>query len=226
MLKGLGNYNPRPGTVNFLLGWMQHESGGSLANGCFNFNPLSVARSSLGSTPSGCGAGSNAGVNSFPSYDVGVQATVQRLHSSYYTNIRNALQTNDEKALGMTGVPSSGIIRDLSNWVDGPNAPINPGYVNSVLAAAGSSFVSGSANPNNTSTSQGEQSQTQTNEKSGSTSCAPWDIACLFRELVVSEYFQRSTIVLVGLLLLLIGVVVLFIPHEQQAMQTAAKAAA
>jgi Lysozyme like domain len=43
------------------------------------------------------------------------------------------------------------------------------------------------------------------------TSCAPWDIPCILSQLVSSDIFQRGSIMFVGLILVLIGLVVVIV---------------
>lgn len=226
LLHALGNSHPSKGTIDFLVGWMTHESGASLTNGCFHNNPLSVARSSFGTTPQGCGAGSKAGVNSFPNYNTGVQATASRLHENGYGNLLKALQTNNTNALGITASPSSGIASDLSYWLNGTRT-IAKDYVNTILSLAGSVFRTGGGagtastggggggGSSSGGSSSGGSSSSGSSSSGGSTTptsptqCLPWDVPCLMNELVKSDYFERGILVTVGLVIVLIGIVLL-----------------
>jgi len=107
LLARLGNRQPSPETVALVVAWTKAEdacmSGCGYSSAWERFNPLNTTQAGYGAYATINGDG----VKAYPSYEDGMQATVQTLSYSYYTEIVAGLQTNDpERALrGLYGSP-------------------------------------------------------------------------------------------------------------------------
>lgn len=83
------------------------------------------------------------------------------------------------------------------------------------------SFPQGSGNPltdprqllksviSGTPLPQGNTLSSTTGGSTSSTQCAPWDIPCIISQTVTSDFFQRGSILFIGIVLALIGIIVL-----------------
>jgi hypothetical protein len=107
LLRRLGNDAPTAPTVALVVAWTvaedscMHDCGYS--NAWERFNPLNTTQTGYGELATINGDG----VKAYPDYERGMQATVQTLSYSYYTESVAGLQTNDpERALrGLYGSP-------------------------------------------------------------------------------------------------------------------------
>lgn len=120
VLKSLG-LPDTPANRTFLLGWSQIENTRA-AN-----NPLATTLHTKNSVPL---PGNPAGVQQYPTAAEGITATAATL--SHYPNILAALRTGQPQSNGL----NSGLIRDFSAWVHGPNAPVTSSYAQAVFRAA------------------------------------------------------------------------------------------
>jgi murein DD-endopeptidase MepM/ murein hydrolase activator NlpD len=93
----LGNTQPSPEIVAFLVAWQRSEGSSS------RFNPLATTQDRPGAT-----IYNSAGVKNYTSYQDGIAATVQTLGYGYtgYGNIVAGIQTNDA-ALALRGLYAS-----------------------------------------------------------------------------------------------------------------------
>lgn len=107
LLARLGNTQPTPETVAFIVQWTIAEDACMTACGYSSawerWNPLNTTQTGYGAYATINGDG----VKAYPDYESGMQATVQTLSYGYYTEIVAGLQTNDpERALrGLYGSP-------------------------------------------------------------------------------------------------------------------------
>lgn len=77
--------------VNAMLAWMKFEGGGPFNPGSpFHFNPLNTTQRMPGSSS----PGGVAGVQSYPDWKTGLDATVKTLNYGFYMPIRAALRSN------------------------------------------------------------------------------------------------------------------------------------
>lgn len=141
-LKTIGNPNPSPNTIKFVMAWEIAESGTSLDLGCRN-NPLNTTQGGIGKTTN-C---NSAGVKNYDDFTYavgtggpeaqGLDATKTAISNGLYPSLLHALQTNDESNLGFNGHPMAGnIAGDLSVWSTGKRTR-NDNYLNNILKLAG-----------------------------------------------------------------------------------------
>jgi hypothetical protein len=108
VLKAIGNTNPDPNTVNWVVGWTDWESGGSNVAA---YNLLNTTQQMPGSW-----SFNSVGVQNFTSYQEGVAANALVLENGYYPALLQALRTND---LATLANPGSDIQSELSTWGTG-----------------------------------------------------------------------------------------------------------
>lgn len=100
LLARLGNDAPSAATVALVVSWTVAEdvcmADCGYSSAWERFNPLNTTQTGYGAFATINGDG----VKAYPDYESGMQATVQTLSYSYYTEIVAGLQTNDpERAL-------------------------------------------------------------------------------------------------------------------------------
>ena len=155
-LRSIGNLNPVSEVQAFVNGWVRHEGGGgSLVSGSTNScngNGLNTCQSMPGSIH--CPSSSqDYCVQSYLSNNDGIYANVLAIRNGLYPHLLAALLTNDTKSLGMEkgSQMTPEIVRDLSNWVNGPNGANDPGYAQAILNAANAQGGVSSSAPSGTS---------------------------------------------------------------------------
>lgn len=100
LLSRLGNSAPTPSTVAFVVAWTEAEDACMTDCGYSSawerFSPLNTTQQGYGAFATINGDG----VKAYPDYESGMQATVQTLSYSYYTELVAGLASNDpERAL-------------------------------------------------------------------------------------------------------------------------------
>ena len=147
VLNSIGNSNPSPQVVNWMVNWSAQE-GNSVGNQG-QFNLLNTTQPEAGSY----GGGSQGNIQYFNSYQSGVQATATTLQNGNYPDILNALRTNNSNALA-TG--SGNIINEMRTWGTGWNAwyANNPGsgLLSQQFPLLGTTVGSTTSSTNNSST--------------------------------------------------------------------------
>jgi hypothetical protein len=86
---GLGNTNPSPRILAFIVGWSTFETN---TNSGARFNLLNTTQPGI----EGATNFNSAGVKNFPNYQSGIQATVETLKNGYYPTLVEALTENIE----------------------------------------------------------------------------------------------------------------------------------
>ena len=113
VLHAIGNNNPTPQTVDWVVAWSLAETGhpsGSYQGASYNL--LNTTQPASGATDF-----NSIGVKNYTSYSQGVNATAQTLENGYYTDLLAALRTNDDAALGFgSNSPTLGILHNLNTW--------------------------------------------------------------------------------------------------------------
>lgn len=135
ILSAIGNNNPKPNLVKFLVGWMTAESGNEdqfVQRGA-QFNPLNTTLSLPGSS------NFNAiGVKNYQSQTDGIWATRTTLMNGHYSSLVKALQANDENSLGFNRhAMTAAIAGDLTVWVSGKRSPVDKTYIHNIMQVAG-----------------------------------------------------------------------------------------
>lgn len=108
-LNGLGNSNPSDNVINWVINWTAAE--GNTVGGQGAYNLLNTEQHMPGSTNF-----NSVGVQSFISYDQGIQANDKVIENGLYPNLLDALRNNNESALGFGGAPSAGVMANLNTW--------------------------------------------------------------------------------------------------------------
>lgn len=109
-LHDLGNPNPSPATVDWVVGWTTAETA---TDSGATFNLLNTTQRASGST-----SFNSVGVQNYPNYAEGVQenATVLGQNFAGYAALKQALVNNDVSSLEG---PSSGVQQGLRTWCGG-----------------------------------------------------------------------------------------------------------
>ena len=107
-LRAIGNSNPNPLVVNWVVGWSRFETG---AGAGAAYNLLNTTQRETGSTDF-----NNVGVQNFTSYTQGIDANAQVLQNGYYPELYQALATNNINALMN---PNTSIQAELNTWGTG-----------------------------------------------------------------------------------------------------------
>ncbi len=90
--------------VNAMLAWMKFEGGGEFNPGSpFHFNPLNTTQAMPGSHS----PGGPAGVQSYPDWKTGLDATVKTLGYGFYQGIRASLAANNPPEVTLAAVKAS-----------------------------------------------------------------------------------------------------------------------
>lgn len=110
LLARLGNAQPTPATLAFVVAWTRAED--SCLHNC-GYSSAADRNNMLNTTQEGFGAThaiDGDGVKNYPTYEQGMAATLQTLSYGYYTEIVAGLQTNDpERAYnGLINSPWAG----------------------------------------------------------------------------------------------------------------------
>ena len=108
LLHALGNSNPSPSVVNWVIAWSALETGGPPGA---SYNLLNTTQRENGSTNF-----NSVGVQNFPDFNTGVQANAQVLNNGRYPSLVQALRSNDISSLNT----NSRINSELSIWGTGP----------------------------------------------------------------------------------------------------------
>jgi murein DD-endopeptidase MepM/ murein hydrolase activator NlpD len=110
-LHAIGNTNPSQNTINWVVNWTQAET---LTGKGASYNLLNTTQGLSGSTQF-----NNIGVQNYTSFAQGIQANASTIKNGLYGALYNALLTNNERALGYGGSPSSQVMLNLSTWCGG-----------------------------------------------------------------------------------------------------------
>lgn len=112
VLNSIGNSNPSPQVVDWMVNWSAQE-GNSVGNQG-QFNLLNTTQPEAGSY----GGGSQGNIQFYNSFQSGVQGTSATLTNGLYPDLLNALRTNDISALSSG---SGNIIQEMRTWGTGWN---------------------------------------------------------------------------------------------------------
>jgi hypothetical protein len=136
-LKALGNSNPDPLTVNWVVGWTRYETS---SGGGAQYNLLNTTQHTQDSTNYNL-----TGVQNFTSYQQGVQTNAIVLNNGRYPQLFTALRSGNIASLEN---PNSEMVSELKTW--------GTGYKNwGVSGVGGSDTFTGS--PTDTSTTSSAQ---------------------------------------------------------------------
>lgn len=129
LLHAIGNANPTPNVVQWVVSWTQAETAPpSNSYQGATFNLLNTTQPATGATTF-----NSIGVKNYTSYAQGIQANADTLRNGYYPDLLRALQTNDERALGYgVSSPSAGVLGNLHTWCG------SCGYGNQFISIGGS----------------------------------------------------------------------------------------
>lgn len=135
-LASIGNNNPTPNVVNWVVGWTSAETA---AGRTASYNLLNTTLQNNNVT----GVWNSVGVKEYNNYASGIQANAATLENGQYSSLLAALQSNNETALGIgQNSPSAGVLTNLNTWCG------NCGYrVNNLLGVGGSDTFAGTAQP-------------------------------------------------------------------------------
>ncbi len=197
-LHALGNANPSQAVINWVTGWTAFETAsGSGAN----YNLLNTEQGATGSS-----SFNSAGVQNYTSFQQGASTNASVLsQNSNYSALLQALQSNNEQALGIGGSPSTGVQQGLNYWCKGNIA--QSCYSASSFAKSGVSHLGDLfSGIFSALTPAGNPSTTTTFPSS----CPPWDIACSAASFFSSNSVRQVGLVFIALILLLIGLEVVF----------------
>lgn len=90
--------------INAMLAWMKFEGGHPFNPGSpYTFNPLNTTQKMTGSSS----PGGVAGVQAYPDFKTGIDATVKTLSYGFYTAIRNALASNAPPEVTIQAIKTS-----------------------------------------------------------------------------------------------------------------------
>lgn len=112
LLAAIGNTNPNPITVNWVVAWTQHET--ACCGGCA-YNLLNTTETNTPGALGRCGTNS-ANVQQYDSFTNGILANAKVLMNGLYGGILAALRNNDTNALCN---PGSDIQANLGTWGTG-----------------------------------------------------------------------------------------------------------
>ena len=127
VLRGIGNNTPSGNIIGWMVAWTVAETGHpSGAYQGASYNLLNTTQPAPGTTDF-----NSIGVKNYTSYAQGIAATVQTLQNGYYPVLLQALQTNNQTALGFGGSPSPGVMANLNTWCG------SCGYGNAFVMNAG-----------------------------------------------------------------------------------------
>lgn len=206
-LNGLGNSNPSDNVINWVINWTAAE--GSNVGGQGAYNLLNTEQHMPGSTNF-----NSVGVQSFTSYDQGIQANDKVIENGLYPDLLGALRSNNESALGFGGMPTAGVMANLNTWCG------NCGY--------GGWFAHQPPSPDWL-LQQFQGSASSSSSSSGSVP-GPSDLLSLIglpKASDVKTFVERFMIVWFGLLIIMIGVLAVFFSSKagKQTIQTGEQAA-
>lgn len=210
-LAAIGNHNPTPRIVNWVINWTVQEGNGEQA-----YNLLNTTQPYGGSY----GGAQQGNIQIYKSFQDGVMANAIAIMNGLYPTTLKALQTNDIATL-TNG--NAAVQRELGTWGTGWKSWFgnNPSQAALSQTFSGSATVVQSVGGANVVTQAG--SSPNTGGGSSPSGNSPVTNATLFSpindimsSIVSSDVFQRSSLVLVGVLLLLIGIIVLFVGHGAQ----------
>src|SRR6266699_1411288 len=199
-LKSIGNTNPRPETVTFVVAWGSQEGGG-LTNSC-SYNMLNTMQGGYGGQ--NC---TGIGIKAYPNLQSGVAANTAAIKNGNYPSLLHAMQTNDLCGLGLcNGQMAPNVAGDMSVWLSGNRSPVAHDYIGKILNIAasiidkkGSTQNPDPCNPLNLKyfdpaqcaslvasgqiggPAMSETGPTAAGQQAAKslTQCAPWDIPCL-----------------------------------------------
>ncbi len=180
VLAGIGAPNT-PTNVQALDTWYQSEWGNTSGAGLGqSFNPLDTTQNAPGATSI-----NSVGVKSYPSWDVGLAATVQTLENGYYTAIVHDLQG---------GAPYSQIAHDVNASPWGSSLPGAPS------SGAGASGSGSGSSPGFGLHSIGDAA----NAVTGAVNPANLIVDAI-KGLISNGYVMRGTLMLSGIIIVFIG---------------------
>ena len=109
-LKAIGNSNPNPQTVAWVVGWSAFETG------CCNGASYNLLNTTEPNTPGVVSNFNSVGVKNYATYADGIGANAKVVQNGLYPELARALQTNNLNALAN---PDSAIQQELGKWGTG-----------------------------------------------------------------------------------------------------------
>lgn len=206
LLNYIGNVNPSPQVVNWVVNWTAQE--GNAPGQQAQFNLLNTTQPEAGSY----GGGTQGNIQYYPSYQLGIIGNGDTLANGNYPDLYNALRSNNFSALSSG---SGNIVQEMRTWGTGWNAWYGGSPNASLLAQqfplSGSSIT------------------TPTGSTTGTTgSSTGTGIFNLPSSTEIASFFQRFMLLFFGGLIILIGISVVFFSSDagKETVSTGAKAAA
>lgn len=166
-LKALGNSNPSPGVVNWVVGWTDYETSGP--PGAY-YNLLNTTQPGFGGYEGSNigGAALQAGVKDYPDYTSGINANATVTENGYYPQLLSDLRNNNLNDL----IGSSLVTNELGTWGTG----VSGEQINQLSGVNASQVFNGEFSSGTTNISSGSgttplTSNSTTNTASNGTTC-------------------------------------------------------
>jgi len=227
-LRSIGNANPDPRTLSWVVSWTQYET--SCCGGA-SYNLLNTTEPN---TPGVVSNFNGVGVKNYANYADGIGANAKVLQNGLYPNLLAALRANNVAALGYgASTPNPGVMHDLSTWCGGcayGNTFVSLGGSganqvfggNSMSVPTGGGGGGGSGQTTGQSPYAGGQGQTQTAPSGAAVAqCAPLDLGCAlsnFWNLYLLPFLEHMLLFILAFILIIVGFILLGGPDIRDAL--------